>query len=242
MAKRNIFQMVGVFFFYFFILLNTAFPSDLTEKELIKQASEKLDAAIIGKIFEMMKRQGLIKETVLFQEWQNSGEAKTLLSMVKTGQFFTYTSYVDSAGERSLRFETEERQIVGPRIKLPKDKFPASKDVDNLVHAIADHLMTKNLLNQPGIMAEMAGKFREALSHYVTGLQSAPEGSAKEQELREKIIKLAQKIQPPPAVPEEVQKHLGRGKAAVEIAKKSEDLLVPGGLHQRPAKGSGKGN
>jgi tetratricopeptide (TPR) repeat protein len=76
-----------------------------------------------------------------------------------------------------------------------------------------------------GRQAEEAGKLREALSHYVAALQSTLEGSAKEQQLREKIINLTQKIQPPPAVPEEVQKHLGRGKAAVEIAKKSEDLL-----------------
>jgi tetratricopeptide (TPR) repeat protein len=76
-----------------------------------------------------------------------------------------------------------------------------------------------------GHQAEDSGKFRMALGHYVAALQSTPEGSAKEQQLQEEIIKLVQKIHPPPAVPEETQKHLGRGKATVEIAKKSEDLL-----------------
>lgn len=74
--------------------------------------------------------------------------------------------------------------------------------------------------------AEQAGKLRKALTHYVSALQSASEGSAKDQALREKIIALAQKVKPAPAVPEEAQKNLGRGIAAFEIAKSPSDLTA----------------
>lgn len=77
-----------------------------------------------------------------------------------------------------------------------------------------------------GQQAEQAGKLREALTHYVSALQSASEGSSKDQQLREKIIILAQKLTPPPAVPEEAEKYLMRGQGAVEIAKTPDDYLV----------------
>lgn len=73
--------------------------------------------------------------------------------------------------------------------------------------------------------AEQAGQYREALTYYVKALQSASEGSSKDQELREKIIKLVQKIQPPPAVPEETIKFEGRAEAAVRNARTPEDYL-----------------
>jgi len=67
-----------------------------------------------------------------------------------------------------------------------------------------------------GRAAEQAGKLREALPHYVAALQSAPEGSSTEQQLRETIIKLVRKLDPPPAVPEEAERRMARGRAAVE--------------------------
>jgi hypothetical protein len=84
MAKRNILQMIGISFLCLLIFLNTSFSSDFAdkEKELIKQVSEKLDAAIIGKLFEMLKNQGLIKENIPLHEWKDSKEAKSYLSMV----------------------------------------------------------------------------------------------------------------------------------------------------------------
>ena len=69
-----------------------------------------------------------------------------------------------------------------------------------------------------GRQAEQAGKLRQALNHYVAALQSATEGSSKDLELREKVIRLAQKIQPSPEVPEEAERYFARGEAAVETA------------------------
>ena len=76
-----------------------------------------------------------------------------------------------------------------------------------------------------GRQAEQAGKLRQALTHYVTALQSVSEGSPKDQRLREKIIKLAQKIQPPPEILEEVYRYMARGEAFVEAAKDKDGFL-----------------
>jgi len=59
--------------------------------------------------------------------------------------------------------------------------------------------------------AEAAGRYHEALTNYVKALQSVPEGSVKDQELREKIIGLAPKIKPAPELPEEAERHMARG-------------------------------
>jgi hypothetical protein len=75
-----------------------------------------------------------------------------------------------------------------------------------------------------GQQAEQAGKLREALSHYVTVLQSTPEGSDAEHGLREKIISLVQKIQPPPAIPEEAWKFSVRGQTSIKEAKSPSDF------------------
>ena len=61
---------------------------------------------------------------------------------------------------------------------------------------------------------------REQLNALVTQLQ----GNPGDQALREQIIKLAQRIDPSPAVPEEAERRLGRGQAAFEIAKVPADF------------------
>ncbi len=71
---------------------------------------------------------------------------------------------------------------------------------------------------------ERAGKLREALTQYVSALQKAPEGSADDQRLRETIIKLVQKLSPPPAIPEEARRYSVRGQIAIEEAKSPADF------------------
>ncbi|MFY9314104.1 MAG: hypothetical protein WAO95_00935 [Burkholderiales bacterium] len=61
---------------------------------------------------------------------------------------------------------------------------------------------------------------REQLNQLVTQLRSNPGDVA----LRERIIKLAQEIKSPPAVPEEAERRLGRGRAAFETAKDAADF------------------
>ncbi len=82
--------------------------------------------------------------------------------------------------------------------------------------------------------AEMAGKYREALAHYITAYQSSPEGSAEHKEamaryitalkymaeathedrgLRESIARIVQKFNPPPVVSDESVILEGRAEA-----------------------------
>jgi tetratricopeptide (TPR) repeat protein len=56
---------------------------------------------------------------------------------------------------------------------------------------------------------------REQFQQMVEQLQKNPSDTA----LREKIIKLAQELKPPPAVPEETERRMARGEAAFESAK-----------------------
>ena len=76
-----------------------------------------------------------------------------------------------------------------------------------------------------GRKAEQAGKLRQALTHYVSALQSASYGSSTEQRLREKIIRLAPKIHPPPAVPEQAERHMARGRRAVKSANDEQGFM-----------------
>lgn len=75
-----------------------------------------------------------------------------------------------------------------------------------------------------GQAAERAGKLREGLTHYVAALQSVPEGSADDQRLREAIIKLVQKLSPPPAIPEDARRFSVRGQTWIKEAKNPSDF------------------
>jgi hypothetical protein len=75
-----------------------------------------------------------------------------------------------------------------------------------------------------GQAAEQAGRLHEALTNYVAALQSVPEGSANDQRLRETIIKLVQKLSPPPALPEEARRFSIRGQTWIKEAKNSSDF------------------
>lgn len=61
---------------------------------------------------------------------------------------------------------------------------------------------------------------RDLLKQYFADLQRNPN----DQGLREKIIKLALEIKPPPAVPEEAERHMARGAAAIRGAKDTKDF------------------
>lgn len=73
-----------------------------------------------------------------------------------------------------------------------------------------------------GRAAEDMGKVREALNHYVNALDTAPDGSSKDQELREKIISLANQMKPAPAIPDEASRSLVRGRTAFKLAQDRE--------------------
>jgi tetratricopeptide (TPR) repeat protein len=73
----------------------------------------------------------------------------------------------------------------------------------------------------PAVMA-YAQSPREQLNQLVEQLRSNPSDNT----LRERIIKLAQEIKPPPAVPEEAERRMARGTAAFQGARSQRDYEV----------------
>src|SRR4030066_126911 len=64
------------------------------------------------------------------------------------------------------------------------------------------------------------GSPQETLKQYIADLQKNPNDFA----LREKIIKLVQKMKPAPTIPEEARRHMSRGIAAMKDAKSADDF------------------
>lgn len=77
-----------------------------------------------------------------------------------------------------------------------------------------------------GRRAEQEGNLHQALNHYITALQSIPKGGYMETEFREKIIKLAQKIEPMPEIPEQAGEHLARGRDSMRDAQDQAGFLL----------------
>jgi tetratricopeptide (TPR) repeat protein len=76
------------------------------------------------------------------------------------------------------------------------------------------------LLTAFPLFAQNASAPREQLKQLTTQLQSSPGDDA----LREKIIKLALTLDPEPAMPEEAERFMARGTAAVKDAKTDQDF------------------
>lgn len=103
------------------------------------------------------------------------------------------------------------------------DAVKSLERLKQIVRRLDDEEQTRRLA-QAGDRAEEAGNFREAVKEYVAALQSAPEGTTVEQELREKIINLVSKLDPPPALPEAAERHMIRAATAAKIAKSDKDI------------------
>lgn len=64
-----------------------------------------------------------------------------------------------------------------------------------------------------------ANKLRSGFQHFLKAVKTASERSEKDRRLREKILALFSKITPKPAIPEEAEKYMARGRAGVKSAK-----------------------
>lgn len=73
--------------------------------------------------------------------------------------------------------------------------------------------------------AEQAGRLRDALTQYTAALQKVPDSSADDQRLREAIINLAKRLSPRPAIPEEAQRRMIRGRVATKAASDEQGFL-----------------
>jgi hypothetical protein len=67
------------------------------------------------------------------------------------------------------------------------------------------------------------GTLAALMTNYVAAVQSGPEGSDTDQQLREKIISLAQKTSPTPTVSEEARRHFVMGTTYMKEAKTPHD-------------------
>ena len=79
-----------------------------------------------------------------------------------------------------------------------------------------------------GLAAEKAGQVHQALDHYMAALQALPDPPPVEtdQRLRERIIRLASKLDPPPAVPEEARQRIFKSQAAYKSAQNPDELKI----------------
>jgi tetratricopeptide (TPR) repeat protein len=77
-----------------------------------------------------------------------------------------------------------------------------------------------------GATSEQEGRLREALQHYLSALQRLPmrPPANLEQPLRERIIRLVLRLDPPPAVPEEAKRHATYSMVAVSHSTGPADL------------------
>ena len=82
-----------------------------------------------------------------------------------------------------------------------------------------------------GMQAEQAGNFDRALTLYVEALKTDPDN----RQLREKIVHLAQQLQPPPALPEEANRHMVRGEAFAELAGDKSGFIKAAAEFQKAA-------
>jgi tetratricopeptide (TPR) repeat protein len=96
----------------------------------------------------------------------------------------------------------------------------ASKSVRAVTTASA---ASANQAAQP-TAEELNGDPWQLLNRSLQEIASVKKGSADEKRLRERCIRLALRISPPPEVPESAQRQLSRGQAALKMAQTPEDF------------------
>ena len=86
-----------------------------------------------------------------------------------------------------------------------------------------------------GLSAEQAGQVHLALNEYVAALQALPNPppADSDRRLRERVIKVALKLDSPPAVPDEAQQRMTSGVAASKSARNPGELATAGSEFQR---------
>lgn len=73
--------------------------------------------------------------------------------------------------------------------------------------------------------AEESGDRRQAITHYISALQTYPQGSPKDEELRGKVIDIVRKLEFPPAIPENARRHIIRAQMMLENADSDRDYV-----------------
>lgn len=79
-------------------------------------------------------------------------------------------------------------------------------------------------LVEEGRRAEESGQLQVALKHYTSFLQHVAEGSEDDWDLRRRVIRIAQRLNPPLAIPEEANRHAAYARTAAKEAKTPADF------------------
>lgn len=75
-----------------------------------------------------------------------------------------------------------------------------------------------------GVEAEAAGRIREAVSHYISAIRNAARWSEEDRRIREKVISIIVKLDPPPVIPDEAKRRAASGGRAFKWAVSREDI------------------
>jgi hypothetical protein len=73
------------------------------------------------------------------------------------------------------------------------------------------------------LAAEQAGNLREAVTHYAKAFRELPWTDGAKDDLEAKIVALAAKLDPPPAISEEAERRMARGRRALKSATTPSD-------------------
>ena len=128
----------------------------------------------------------------------------------------------------------ESRDMCGKLAGLAEKSFPAALEKFMAVTASLSIPLTPpqqstlTAKESAGDAAAAAGSLYGALQDYDAALQALPLAEAAqnvEQPLREKIIKLVLRMNPPPAIPQEAMRHAAYAETALQEAKNQGDLF-----------------
>lgn len=116
--------------------------------------------------------------------------------------------------ELAAKVEAERQEAVRKRVEEEQKRAETARKEAELKAALAK----VSALEQAGQAAEGAGKLREAFKQYLAALEAMGEMQSPDTDLRlrEQIIKTALRLDPPPVVPPEAERHMVWGQTAVK--------------------------
>jgi tetratricopeptide (TPR) repeat protein len=120
--------------------------------------------------------------------------------------------------------ELNDQQAVGPLIEANKDNAYSNSSIRSAL----------SKLNGPEEKlkdSEEKSRPRESFNRYLAEFGKATRSA----ELRRKVIAFANTLTPPPAIPEEAEKFMARGKAAFQTARSSADFKAAAQEYEKAA-------
>lgn len=113
---------------------------------------------------------------------------------------------------------------MGHKRVLPRPNFRLFLMISLLLFCV--NVSDKTLASESlAIQAEDSGDLRQAITHYISAMQSYAQGSSKDTELRNRVIDIVRKLEFPPVIPEEARRHTVRAQMMLENADSDRDYV-----------------